>query len=196
MKRKTRNRAIWHIFLFLTRLEKKFICVENFTIFGTPVRKGLFSLKLSWIEICELSQTTWIKLANIANKDELSVYEFWPCFRKIKKAVSYEIRGVCNSNLPLLISFSERLLICLFDFLFLSFLSFWPFGLSYFLIFSPTLPRYPHPFRTFYLPWNTATSNIDILPAVPLVTCRKYRYVTPSLNFPSHSYQPLFLSYA
>ena len=56
-----------------------------------------------------------------------------------------------NSNLPLLISFSERLLICLFDFLFLSFLSFGPFGLSYFLIFSPTLPRYPHPFRTFYL---------------------------------------------
>ena len=142
MKRKTRNRAIWHIFLFLTRLEKKFICVENFTIFGTPVRKGLFSLKLSWIEICELSQTTWIKLANIANKDELSVYEFWPCFRKIKKAVSYEIRGVCNSNLPLLISFSERLLICLFllSFSFFSlFLDFWTFLFSYFLPHPPSL---------------------------------------------------------
>ena len=82
-----------------------------------------------------------------------------------KKNIARFTRGVGNSNLPLLHSFSERLLICLFDFLFLSFLSFWPIWLSFSnFIFSTTLPRYPHLFRTFYLPWNTATSNTDILP--------------------------------
>ena len=103
------------------------------------------------------------------------------------------MRGVGNSNLPLLISFSERLLICLFLLSF-SFFSLF-FGLLDFLIFFPTLPHYPHPFRTFYLPWNTATSNIDILLAVPLVTCRKYRYVTHSLNFPPISFLPASLSF-
>ena len=78
-------------------------------------------------------------------------------------------------------------------FLRLSFSFFLPLGLSYFLNFSPTLPRYPHPFRTFYLPLNTTTSNIDILPAVPLVTCREYRchplpkfsflFLSPSFSF-------------
>ena len=43
------------------------------------------------------------------------------------------------------------------------------FGLLDILIFSSTLPLYPHPFRTFYLPWKTAWLQISIITCSPLV---------------------------
>ena len=52
----------------------------------------------------------------------------------------------------------------------------WSLRLSYFLIFSPILPLYPHPFRTFYF-LGTWRKPRDI----------KYRYTTLSIY---HSYVP------
>ena len=52
----------------------------------------------------------------------------------------------------------------------------WSLRLSYFLIFSPILPLYPHPFRTFYF-LGTWREPRDI----------KYRYTTLSIY---HSYVP------
>ena len=82
------------------------------------------------------------------------------------------------------------LLISSLDFLFLSFL---PFGVSYFLIFSPTLSLYPHPFRTFYLPWKTAWLQISIYYLLPSRTGRKYRChpFPPFIFIPI----PIFLSF-